>query len=157
MATEFTFSKTNDFPGDQVSLTVLADDILNGSSGLASKFNMTYSFSTTVTVTFSSNLTASEETELNNLVSGHGGLDEEPSITIGFDDTVLTVLLDEDGYFTYVGEAIPGTSTSAARWRIFRISEPDTGNVELLKTFANGTALFDKVWNDRTTYNYDTS
>lgn len=162
MATIFTYSKHIDFPTDQVSLTVLANEIDQGSVGLASKLKLIDSFNTTVNIVFFTDLTVGEETELDTIVANHSGIGNEPSITIGLEtefqagtDTMLNVLLDEDGYYTYVGEAVPGTLTSQPKWRIFRIDESSTGSIELVKTFANGTTLFDKIWNNRTSYDYD--
>ena len=54
-------------------------------------------------------------------------------------DKVSSVLM-------YVGEAVPGTASATAAWRIKRITP--TG-VE----FA-GTAVFDQVWNNRASLSY---
>ncbi len=60
-------------------------------------------------------------------------------------------LIDVSGVYTYVGEALPGTGTSEAKWRIKRIEElGDDYNI----LWANGTSDFDKVWNDRATFTY---
>lgn len=162
MATIFTYSKHIDFPTDQVSLTVLANEINQGSAGLASNLRLIDSFNTTVQIIFFTDLTGPQEAELDAIVAGHGGMEDEPPFTIGFEtefdagsDIMLNVLLDEDGYYTYVGESVPGTLTSQPKWRIFRIDESSTGSIELVKTFANGTTLFDKIWNNRTSYDYD--
>lgn len=63
-------------------------------------------------------------------------------------------LVDEDATnsFTYVGEASPGTDKDQNTWRIKRIYELSDGDLEIL--WANGTATFDKIWNDRATYTY---
>lgn len=64
-------------------------------------------------------------------------------------------LVDEepDDGFTYVGEAVPGTTKSQSIWRIKRIYEFGAdGDLDIL--WANGTADFDKTWNDRATYTY---
>lgn len=50
----------------------------------------------------------------------------------------------------YIGQANPGTSVATAGWRIKRILESSGTHVD----WANGTAAFDKVWNDRLTYTY---
>jgi hypothetical protein len=60
-------------------------------------------------------------------------------------------LVDDEGSFTYVGEATPGSATSAAAWRIKRIEDVN-GDLEI--RFANATADFDKIWDDRATYTY---
>jgi len=64
-------------------------------------------------------------------------------------------LVDEepDDGFTYVGEAVPGTTKGQSIWRIKRIYEFGAdGDLDIL--WANGTADFDKTWNDRATYTY---
>lgn len=59
--------------------------------------------------------------------------------------------IEESGSFLYIGEAAPGSSPSSAAWRIKRVYEngPDTDII-----WADNTAEFDKVWNDRATYEY---
>jgi len=47
---------------------------------------------------------------------------------------------------TYVGQAQPGTATSAAAWRIKRLTESATG---LAMDWAGGTAGFVHSWDDR--------
>lgn len=61
-------------------------------------------------------------------------------------------LVDEDGSFTYIGEAEPGTDRTQALWRIKRIEEFADGDIDIL--WANGTAAFDKIWNERALYTY---
>ncbi len=53
----------------------------------------------------------------------------------------------------YRGEAEVGSTTSAAAWRIRKIVLAADGDVA--ETWANGTALFDKVWDSRISYNYE--
>ena len=48
--------------------------------------------------------------------------------------------------FVYVGEAVPGTDTSVAAWRIKRIS--DTGTTTSIE-WAEGNAESTQVWDDR--------
>ena len=60
-------------------------------------------------------------------------------------------LIDVEGDFTYIGEAIPGTAQSASSWRIKRIEQIGT-DYNIL--WANGSSEFDKTWNDRLTYTY---
>jgi hypothetical protein len=54
--------------------------------------------------------------------------------------------------YTYVGEAAPGSVSSASVWRIKRITEYANGYLEII--WANDTDAFDKVWNDRASYTY---
>ena len=52
----------------------------------------------------------------------------------------------------YIGERVPGNAnTSGSVWRLRRSNE-NVSPIEIL--YANGTELFDKIWNDRTTYTY---
>jgi len=61
-------------------------------------------------------------------------------------------LVDVDGVYTYVGEAIPGSDRSTASWRIKRVFE-DGDDIEVI--WADNSAEFDKVWNNRATYEYN--
>ena len=66
--------------------------------------------------------------------------------------TKYTKLIDKAGDLTYIGEADPGTAESSATWRIARVDE--TLDPDLQITWADGTADFIKVWDDRATYTY---
>jgi hypothetical protein len=61
-------------------------------------------------------------------------------------------LIDTDGDYTYIGEATPGTSRDAATWRIKRVYELGD-DLEII--WADNTADFVKVWDDRATYEYN--
>jgi hypothetical protein len=52
----------------------------------------------------------------------------------------------------YIGKAIPGTKTTDANWQIIKHSY--TNNFVVSTLFAGGTDAFNKVWDNRTTYNY---
>lgn len=67
-------------------------------------------------------------------------------------ETKYTKLIDEEPPLTYIGEALPGTANSAATWRIFRLDETNDPDLEI--RWADGTADFDKVWDDRASYTY---
>lgn len=60
-------------------------------------------------------------------------------------------LIDVSGNYTYIGEALPGTATSAATWRIKRVEQIGT-DYNIL--WSDGSSDFDKVWDDRLTYAY---
>lgn len=60
-------------------------------------------------------------------------------------------LIDQDGAFYYIGEALPGTDTTEQKWRIKRIEQVGE-DFNIL--WAEGTAEFDKVWDDRLTFTY---
>jgi len=61
-------------------------------------------------------------------------------------------LVDEEGTFTYIGEAEPGADRAVSVWRIKRVQEFPDGDIDIL--WANGTAAFNKSWTDRATYTY---
>lgn len=58
----------------------------------------------------------------------------------------------EDAAYQYVGEAPIGVATSAANWRIYRLHLTGTNSVS--RTWADGSDLFNKVWDNRNTYTY---
>lgn len=73
-------------------------------------------------------------------------------------EAILTALtqqyilqIDDEYPVTYLGEAVPGTATSAAGWRIKKIDE--TSAPDLTIKYA-GTGAFDQVWNNRTSLSY---
>jgi hypothetical protein len=55
------------------------------------------------------------------------------------------------GTLKYIGEAQPGTTKSAAKWRIKLVDLTDD-DIEIV--WADGTATFTKVWDDRLSYDY---
>ena len=57
--------------------------------------------------------------------------------------------LDEGATYTYVGEAVPGTLTSAGSWRIKRLT-----NASGALLWADGNASFDNVWDNRASLSY---
>ena len=62
-------------------------------------------------------------------------------------------LIDVSGDYTYIGEALPGTSQGSTSWRIKQVYvNPSTQDTTIL--WAGGTAEFDKIWNDRLSYSY---
>ena len=61
-------------------------------------------------------------------------------------------LVDTDGDYTYIGEAVPGTARDASTWRIKRVYEQGD-DLEII--WADNTADFVKVWDDRATYEYN--
>ena len=73
------------------------------------------------------------------------------ALEVQYDKLVDEVPADN---YTYVGEAVPGTTKSQALWRIKRVFEA-TDDCDLEILWANGTADFDKTWNDRATYTYN--
>jgi len=58
----------------------------------------------------------------------------------------------------YVGEAAPGTLNSDAGWRIYKYEYVIDAETEDMVSgtirYADGSILFDKVWDDRADYEY---
>jgi hypothetical protein len=66
--------------------------------------------------------------------------------------TPYSVLVDEaSSTITYVGEATPGTATSAATWKVKRINSA-TLLAEIL--FADGDSNYDNIWDNRAALSY---
>lgn len=65
-----------------------------------------------------------------------------------------TRLIDTDGNYKYVGEALPGTVQSGATWRIKRIEFIGGNDDDIEVLWADGVSTFSKVWDDRATYIY---
>ena len=61
-----------------------------------------------------------------------------------------TQLIDVTGNDIYIGYALPGTATSAATWKIKRINTVNPISIY----WADSSTLYNKVWDDRTTYTY---
>lgn len=70
----------------------------------------------------------------------------------GFDVGTYTRLIDTDGDYKYVGEALPGADEGSAIWRIKRAEFLDGDDVEI--KWADGVSSFSKVWADRHSYTY---
>lgn len=60
--------------------------------------------------------------------------------------------IDAVDVFTYIGEAVPGSLPSSPVWRIKRIEDLGSGDINIL--WAEGTADFIHTWSDRLTYTY---
>lgn len=73
-----------------------------------------------------------------------------PWVVSGGSSSYTLYLEEASATITYIGEADPGSATSASTWRIKRL-DSSSG---LVVTWANGTADFDKVWNNRASYSY---
>jgi hypothetical protein len=62
-------------------------------------------------------------------------------------------LVDTDGVDVYIGEASPGTARISPAWRIKKVIE----GVNTIKVvWGDSTADFDKVWDNRVSYDYST-
>lgn len=78
---------------------------------------------------------------LSGMVNG-AALVSDAALAFRKDDTTTA------GY-TYMGEAAPGTATSAAAWRVSRLNQ-STSTIE----YADGDGAFDNVWDDRASLSY---
>jgi len=61
--------------------------------------------------------------------------------------TILKV--DDTGTVTYLGTAKPGTATSAASWRVKKVTNA-SGDI----VWADGDDSYDNVWDDRASLSY---
>lgn len=78
----------------------------------------------------------------------------------GPNGTTLDVLLQSQSYalqldesaspITYIGQALPGSSTSSAAWSIKKMDETSG----LVITWADGSSEFNQVWDDRASLTY---
>ena len=70
------------------------------------------------------------------------------------DATLITRLAYTTGLsIEYIGSAAPSSATSEDVWKITKIIYDANENItEIL--FAEGTKHFDKIWDDRASYNY---
>ena len=79
---------------------------------------------------------------------GNGGTrqlsanDFSPALSLRLDEASATI--------TYVGEARPGSVTSAALWRIKRLDTTSGTSIQ----WADGDTLFNNVWNNRASLTY---
>lgn len=53
---------------------------------------------------------------------------------------------------TYRGDALPGTATSVASWRIQRMTMQSDGDIDIV--FADGNDNFDNIWDNRLSLSY---
>lgn len=53
---------------------------------------------------------------------------------------------------TYRGDALPGVLTSAASWRVQRMTIQSDGDIEIL--FADGNDSYDNIWDNRLSLSY---
>ena len=68
------------------------------------------------------------------------------------DKYTVVIENNSDGNPLYIGEATPGTATSATGWRIKKVTY-ENGNPSAIE-WASGTTEFDKTWEYRASYDY---
>lgn len=68
----------------------------------------------------------------------------------------LATNVDDEGTLIYIGDAAAGTLSSAASWRVKRITitVDGGGRDDTVTEFADGDALFDNVYDDRASLSY---
>ena len=66
-------------------------------------------------------------------------------------DTVL-YQINDNGDPVYMGRAKPGSLASSPCWQIRKFSYSGISLISI--QWASGTAIYDKVWDDRATYTY---
>lgn len=57
----------------------------------------------------------------------------------------------------YVGAADPGVATSAAKWKIYKLTYAtlaDSSNGVVSIKWANKSTMFDQIWDNRASYTY---
>jgi hypothetical protein len=64
-------------------------------------------------------------------------------------DTIDPTIFPE---VTYRGDALPGVATSAASWRVQRLTTQSDGDIDIL--FADGNDNFDNIWDNRLSLSY---
>jgi len=63
------------------------------------------------------------------------------------------IAYDASGNAEYVGEAKPGTATSATGWRIKKITYDASNNATQIN-WADSNTNMDNIWDSRTDYTY---
>jgi hypothetical protein len=64
-------------------------------------------------------------------------------------DTIDPTIFPE---VTYRGDALPGVATSAASWRVSRLTMQSDGDIDII--FADGNDNFDNIWDNRLSLSY---
>lgn len=67
----------------------------------------------------------------------------------GLTPQVYSLRYDEGATYTYIGEATAGTATSAASWRIKRLTNADNTII-----WADGNTNFDNIYDNRASLSY---
>lgn len=85
---------------------------------------------------------------------GRVGVQGEQGLPGGEDDVAQATRTDftTNDTIIYKGEAVPGTPDATALWRVRRLTIAEDNDV--VEEWADGTADYIKVWDDRYTYTY---
>lgn len=73
------------------------------------------------------------------------------SIIPGPPPNYKTLIDEASTTVTYIGEANPGTATSAAEWRVKRLTEVSN---DVQVEWADGNDSFDNIWDNRAALSY---
>lgn len=83
---------------------------------------------------------------------GGGGALSADTSSIETRSMAMKTVIDEfSTTVTYIGEAATGTATSAALWRIKRLTQ--TSSILTIE-WASGNGSFNKIWDDRSSLSY---
>lgn len=64
----------------------------------------------------------------------------------GIKDIALALVVEAEGDFTWVAEALPGTTLGAASWRVKQLEDTTVGNFSTITTlWADGNGNFDNI------------
>ena len=72
------------------------------------------------------------------------------TVTSSLPGPYVLLLEEASSTITYIGEADPGTATSAASWRIKRLDSTSG----LAVKYGGGVTTFSQVWDDRASLSY---
>ena len=78
-----------------------------------------------------------------------GNVDSVKNVLLYQNDIDYIKKYSDDGTYTYVGVAVPGTATSSALWQIKRLDN-SSGDV----VWAGEASTFVNIWDDRTSLSY---
>jgi len=102
-----------------------------------------------------SNLTADDHTQYYNTSRGDARWALLGHTHTMDDITMAQLALEYDvvsSTLSYLGEANPGTATSAASWRIKRLVFDASGDITV--TYADGDSSFNNIWDNRASLSY---
>lgn len=78
---------------------------------------------------------------------------EEPTVNVVDMEFTQAFENNTNGQPTYIGKTTPGRGKDEAYWQIQKITY-DSSNFVTDVQWASGTPTFDKVWDNRATYDY---
>lgn len=107
---------------------------------------------TPVDVAVTGTVTVDDSTPLDVAVSGTVPVSVAATLDVEQQPSLVVEKIDQaSATVTYIGQAAPGTATSAASWRIQRMSV--SGTVTTLE-YADGDLNFNNIWDNRASLTY---